>query len=82
MIVDSVLLCIIVALGVALVQARHQRATLRAVRLDQAEFASLVRGHVVWGRTRGGEMVTILLADIGFDQMQAALDTARRGDGR
>lgn len=51
------------------------------VALDEADFRTLVSGGVVTisaGRVVRGQRVEIILSDIGFGRMQAAIDDAMK----
>lgn len=47
--------------------------------LDEKDFAKLVRGEVV---QKPGSLITIALADIGFDRMYFQIELALRESGR
>jgi hypothetical protein len=56
--------------------------TMSAIRLDEHEFRQLVAGkEVVTTAGNTGELVRMILADIGFNRMAAAIAVAVAGDG-
>lgn len=46
------------------------------VRIDEADFRQLVAGKVARLVSAKGEVIEVILADIGFDRMEIALTTA------
>lgn len=59
--------------------ARNKARQFR-IKLNFPEFAALVRGGQVTFKDRAGEVMGVMiLADIGFDFMELAVDSSRRG---
>jgi hypothetical protein len=57
-------------------RTREPRHTLR-VAMDEQQFRSIVAGGVAVLSTAAGERVELILSDIGFDRMRAAIDKAQ-----
>lgn len=55
--------------------------TIMRARLEEENFAQLVRGKVVTLVTAGGNKIEVCLADIGWDRMYFQLERAMRDAG-